>query len=163
MYLFRCLFLAVSLLGCVSAKADGEPSPSPPDVAKKTDAEWRASLSAAQYAVLREKGTERAFTSPHLKRSVAGVYTCGGCGLPLFSSADKFKSGTGWPSFTQPISATALSRETDQDLFMTRTEILCSRCGGHLGHVFKDGPPPTGERYCVNGVALGFEAAEATP
>jgi len=122
-----------------------------------TDAEWRALLTPDQYAVLREQGTERAFTSPldHEKRS--GTFACAGCGNPLFSSKTKFDSGTGWPSFYKPL-PNAVGEENDTTLGMLRTEVHCRRCGGHLGHVFDDGPPPTGLRYCMNGVALTFRA-----
>ncbi|HEY6892844.1 MAG TPA: peptide-methionine (R)-S-oxide reductase MsrB [Rhodanobacteraceae bacterium] len=122
-----------------------------------TDAEWRALLTPDQYAVLRQQGTERAFTSPldHEKR--AGTFACAGCDNPLFSSTTKFDSGTGWPSFWKPL-PNAVADESDSTLGMERTEIHCARCGGHLGHVFDDGPPPTGLRYCMNGVALKFTA-----
>jgi peptide-methionine (R)-S-oxide reductase len=122
-----------------------------------TDAEWRALLTPDQYAVLRQQGTERAFTSPldHEKR--AGTFGCAGCDNPLFSSTTKFDSGTGWPSFWKPLPK-AVNEASDSSLGMERTEIHCRRCGGHLGHVFDDGPPPTGLRYCMNGVALKFKA-----
>jgi peptide-methionine (R)-S-oxide reductase len=123
-----------------------------------TDAEWRALLTPDQYAVLRQQATERAFTSPldHEKR--AGTFACAGCGNALFSSKTKFDSGTGWPSFWKPL-PNAVGDENDSTLGMERTEIHCARCGGHLGHVFDDGPPPTGLRYCMNGVAMKFTAA----
>ncbi len=122
-----------------------------------TDAEWRQLLTPDQYAVLRQQATERAFTSPldHEKR--AGTFTCAGCGNALFSSKTKFDSGTGWPSFWKPL-PNAVGNDSDTTLGMERTEIHCARCGGHLGHVFDDGPPPTGLRYCMNGVALKFIA-----
>jgi peptide-methionine (R)-S-oxide reductase len=125
---------------------------------EKPDSEWRSQLTPAQFNVLRQHGTERAGTSPlnHEKRK--GVFACAGCDLPLFSSDTKFESGTGWPSFYQPLS-NAVGTSTDRSLFMTRTEVHCRRCGGHLGHVFDDGPRPTGLRYCMNGVALKFTAA----
>jgi peptide-methionine (R)-S-oxide reductase len=120
-----------------------------------TDAEWRGKLSPAQYDVLRRHGTERAGTSPldHEKR--AGIFHCAGCDQALFRSDAKYDSGTGWPSFFQPIEG-AVATTTDRSLFMTRTEVHCSRCGGHLGHVFPDGPRPTGQRYCMNGIAMTF-------
>ncbi|HXQ82442.1 MAG TPA: peptide-methionine (R)-S-oxide reductase MsrB [Xanthobacteraceae bacterium] len=121
-----------------------------------TDAEWRKLLTPAQYDVLREEGTERPFTSALLDEHRPGTFACAGCDLPLFSSDTKFESGTGWPSFYQPLPG-AIGTTTDRSFFMTRTEVHCSRCLGHLGHVFDDGPPPTGLRYCMNGVALKFE------
>jgi peptide-methionine (R)-S-oxide reductase len=122
-----------------------------------TDAEWRALLTPDQYSVLRQQGTEWAFSSPldHEKRS--GTFSCAGCANPLFSSKTKFDSGTGWPSFYQPLPH-AVNEANDSSIGMLRTEIHCRRCGGHLGHVFDDGPPPTGLRYCMNGVALTFKA-----
>ena len=119
------------------------------------DAEWRARLTPEQYRVLRQHGTERAGTSPldHEKRN--GTFVCAGCGNALFASSTKFDSGTGWPSFYEPLPG-AVGTSTDRSFFMTRTEVHCARCGGHLGHVFPDGPPPTGQRYCMNGVAMAF-------
>jgi peptide-methionine (R)-S-oxide reductase len=124
----------------------------------RTDAEWQKLLTPEQYRVLRKAGTEVPYTSPLNKEKRAGVFSCAGCALPLFSSKTKFESGTGWPSFWQPLEK-AVVEETDTTLFMTRTEVLCRRCGGHLGHVFDDGPKPTGLRYCMNGVAMNFTAA----
>jgi peptide-methionine (R)-S-oxide reductase len=121
----------------------------------KTDEEWKAELTPEQFYVLRKHGTERAGTSPLDKNYVEGTYTCAGCGQPLFTADTKFNSGTGWPSFFSPIEG-AIATSTDRTLFMTRTEVHCSRCGGHLGHVFNDGPKPTGLRYCMNGVSLNF-------
>lgn len=125
---------------------------------ERTDDEWRRSLTPEQYRVLRKHGTERAGTSPLDKEYSAGTYACAGCGLPLFTSETKFDSGTGWPSFWAPIEG-AIGTSVDRGWFMTRTEVHCRRCGGHLGHVFDDGPPPTGLRYCMNGVALTFRRA----
>jgi peptide-methionine (R)-S-oxide reductase len=122
----------------------------------RSDQEWRTSLTPEQYRVLREHGTERAGTSPLDKEYGAGTYRCAGCGLPLFSSETKFDSRTGWPSFWQPIDG-AVGTSSDRSFFMVRTEVHCRRCGGHLGHVFDDGPRPTGLRYCMNGAALAFE------
>jgi peptide-methionine (R)-S-oxide reductase len=127
-----------------------------------SDEEWRRKLSAPAYHVLREHGTERAGTSKLDKEYGAGIYHCAGCGQPLFSAAAKFNSGTGWPSFSAPLDD-AVESETDRSLFMTRTEVHCGNCGGHLGHVFDDGPQPTGQRYCMNGVALDFHAGESMP
>ncbi|OYU38470.1 MAG: peptide-methionine (R)-S-oxide reductase [Pseudorhodobacter sp. PARRP1] len=123
-----------------------------------TDAEWRAMLTPAQYQVLRQQGTERAFTSPLLDEHRKGIFACAGCDLPLYSSDTKFDSGTGWPSFWQPLKG-AVGTTTDTKLSEVRTEVHCSRCGGHLGHVFTDGPQPTGLRYCMDGVAMTFHAA----
>ena len=121
----------------------------------KTPEEWRKILTPEQYYVLREHGTERAGSSPLDKNYAEGTYECAGCALPLFSSEAKFNSGTGWPSFFKPLD-NAIGTKSDRSFFMTRTEVHCHRCGGHLGHVFEDGPPPTGLRYCMNGVALKF-------
>jgi peptide-methionine (R)-S-oxide reductase len=126
----------------------------------KTDAEWKAELTPEQFRVLRNHGTERAGTSPLDKTYSEGVYRCAGCGQPLFTSDTKFNSGTGWPSFFAPMDD-AIGTTSDRSLFMVRTEVHCSQCGGHLGHVFNDGPNPTGLRYCINGVALDFDAAQA--
>ena len=122
---------------------------------EKPDDEWRAALKPEAYRVLRGHATERAFTSPLNTRSARGTFVCAGCGHPLFSSSTKFDSGTGWPSFWEPL-ADAVGTSIDRALFMVRTEVHCARCGGHLGHVFPDGPRPTGHRYCMNGVALRF-------
>ena len=121
----------------------------------RTEAEWRAMLTAEQFRVLRKHGTERAGTSPLDKQYARGTYACAGCDLPLFKSDTKFDSGTGWPSFWAPIDG-AIRTTSDRTFFMTRTETHCRRCGGHLGHVFDDGPKPTGLRYCMNGAALKF-------
>jgi peptide-methionine (R)-S-oxide reductase len=125
----------------------------------KTDAEWRTALTPEQFHVLREHGTERAGTSPLNAEKRAGTFICGGCGQRLFPSSTKFESGTGWPSFSAPLDG-AVDTSTDRSLFMARTEVHCATCGGHLGHVFPDGPHPTGQRYCLNGVALEFKPDE---
>jgi peptide-methionine (R)-S-oxide reductase len=125
---------------------------------EKTDAEWRAQLTPQQYEILRREGTERPGSSPLLKEHRKGIFACAGCDLPLFSSETKFESGTGWPSFYQPL-ANAVETSTDRSLLMARPEVHCRRCGGHLGHVFEDGPKPTGLRYCMNGVSLTFHPA----
>ncbi len=122
----------------------------------KPDADWKQALSKMEYYVLREEGTERAFTGDLLKNKEAGTYTCRGCGLPLFASGTKFDSGTGWPSFWKPINPDFVAEVKDKSHGMVRTEVECARCGGHLGHVFDDGPKPTGLRYCLNSVSLDF-------
>lgn len=124
---------------------------------KKTDEEWQESLTPEEYKILRKRGTEPPFTGKLLHNKKKGVYSCAGCGNELFKSATKFDSGTGWPSFFEPISEDSIEVRIDTSHGIKRTEILCSRCGGHLGHVFGDGPKPTGLRYCMNSVALHFE------
>ena len=129
-----------------------------------SEEEWRRKLSPAEYRILRDHGTERAGSSPLDKEYGEGIYHCAGCGQPLFASDTKFNSGTGWPSLSAPVEQ-AVETQTDRSFFMTRTEVHCSSCGGHLGHVFDDGPQPTGLRYCMNGAALDFHRGEkpATP
>jgi peptide-methionine (R)-S-oxide reductase len=124
----------------------------------RTEEEWRAMLSDVEYRVMREEGTERAFTSPLNEEKRPGTYLCRGCDQPLYSSETKFDSGTGWPSFWAPLED-AVATKPDRSFFMVRTEVHCDRCGSHLGHIFDDGPPPTGKRHCINGVSLAFQPA----
>jgi len=150
-------FSAFRWLGFGGSAIAGEKSAEKFEI-EKTPEEWRKQLSAAQYHVLREAGTERPFTSPLNKEKRKGTFTCAGCDLPLFASETKFESGTGWPSFYQAL-PNAIVEKSDRTFMIVRTETLCRRCGGHLGHVFDDGPKPTGLRYCMNGLALTFKPA----
>ncbi len=145
--------LTALLIGACSKKGAAAPTETF-EVTKSPD-EWRKILSPAQYAVLREEGTERPRSSPLNNEKRRGTYVCAGCQLPVYSSEAKFESGTGWPSFTAPIK-NAVRTKPDPGLFGTRTEAHCRRCGGHLGHVFDDGPPPAGQRWCMNGIAMEF-------
>lgn len=124
---------------------------------EKSEDEWKSELSDQEYYVIREKGTERAFTGDYVNNKKKGIYTCKACQLPLFTSTTKFKSGTGWPSYYQPIKKEVILEDTDHLLGYARTEVMCARCEGHLGHVFRDGPKPTGLRYCINSVSLDFK------
>ena len=156
----RFLTSAAAALGCLTVAGCGREGASAAPAAEafeitKTEAQWRASLSPQEFAVLRKENTERPGASPLNEEHRRGTFVCAGCALPLYTSETKFESGTGWPSFTQPI-ADAVRTRRDSGLLGIRTEVHCRRCGGHLGHVFKDGPPPTGLRYCMNGVAMHF-------
>ena len=145
---------SASLLQATAARAGGD------DHVAYSDAEWRARLTPEQYEILRKEGTERPFTSPLLHEERKGVFACAGCGLDLFSSSTKFDSGTGWPSFWAPLDK-AVDTHVDRTFGMIRSAVTCHRCDGHLGHVFDDGPKPTGLRYCMNGLALTFKPATA--
>lgn len=125
-----------------------------------SEAEWRSRLNETEFKILREEGTERAFTGAYWNYKQKGIYVCKGCGLPLFSSNTKYDSGTGWPSYYEPLDSAYVHETVDTRLGMERTEVSCARCGGHLGHVFSDGPPPTGLRYCINSVSLDFSIVE---
>jgi peptide-methionine (R)-S-oxide reductase len=144
--------VAISIVGCGQSNAKAKSFPF-----KLSDAEWRKRLSPASYQTLRKEATETPFTSPLNAEKRSGIFACKGCGQALFSSAHKYDSKTGWPSFWQPIRAAALGKKTDYNLGYARTEVHCSNCGGHQGHVFDDGPKPTGQRWCINGVALTFK------
>jgi peptide-methionine (R)-S-oxide reductase len=150
------LAAVLGLPWCVAVSGAGETFP-----VTHSDAEWRALLTPAQYAVLRQSATERPFTSPLLNEHRPGVFACAGCGRGVFSSETKFESGTGWPSFWSPLDDKAVGTARDTSLGMIRTAVHCAGCGGHLGHVFDDGPPVTGLRYCMNGAAINFKPAAA--
>lgn len=149
--------LGVALQACAQNQADMNNSEFP---IQKSEQEWQQELSPEEYNVLREKGTERAFTGKYWNHKEEGVYTCAGCGTPLFHSDTKFESGSGWPSYYAPVSKENVAEKLDKSYGMIRTEVLCGKCGGHLGHVFNDGPQPTGMRYCINSASLDFKKEE---
>jgi peptide-methionine (R)-S-oxide reductase len=153
--------LFVALGACTAIASSGPDRNAEKYAVRKSDAEWRKQLSHQAYYVLRKAGTERPWTGKYNRNKAEGEYVCGGCGHPLFHSSHKFDSGTGWPSFTQPIENGFVEEVRDASYGMVRTEVRCSTCGGHLGHVFNDGPAPTGLRYCINSVALDFRPASA--
>lgn len=155
---FTFILLTV-LLGWASAQS-GKEKPAVADKVTKSDAEWQQCLTPEEYKILREKGTEQAFTGKYYKHKEKGTYLCAACDTELFSSDTKFDSGTGWPSFYEALDKTKITFKEDNSLLMKRIEILCAKCDSHLGHVFDDGPNPTGKRYCVNSVSLDFEKAK---
>jgi peptide-methionine (R)-S-oxide reductase len=156
--IFASLVIAAS---CTTSSAPASEKEPTRYSIQKSDEQWKKELEPAVYHILRQSGTERAFTGKYWDHHEEGTYLCGGCRLPLFASSTKFDSGTGWPSFYKPIDAKAIEEIVDDSYMMRRTEVRCSRCGGHLGHVFDDGPAPTGLRYCINSASLLFEPAKS--
>ena len=154
--LFAIAFLTVFTFAVAETAVPSAPT-SMSGTIQKTDAEWQKILTPEQYRVLRKKGTERPFANEYANSHEHGIYKCAGCGRELFRSEAKFESGTGWPSFYEPVAKDAVRIEEDRSFFTTRDEVVCARCGGHLGHVFDDGPKPTGLRYCMNSAAMKFE------
>lgn len=156
-YVMKILSMVLCMSAFMFVQAEEATSPSE---LPSTEKEWKERLSPEQYRVLRKEGTERAFSGKLLKENRKGVFACAGCGNPVFSSETKYKSGTGWPSFWKPIGGKAIGTREDRKLWSVRTEVHCAVCGGHLGHVFEDGPRPTGLRYCINSVSLTFRPAK---
>jgi peptide-methionine (R)-S-oxide reductase len=153
---FALLFMLPTMVACSQKSKEAAPKEKPAYSVVKTEQEWKKQLSPEQFNILRQKGTERAFSGKYWDNHKKGIYTCAACQLPLFSSETKFESGTGWPSFYQPLDKEKVAIVIDNSYGMTREEVVCSRCGGHLGHVFPDGPKPTGLRYCLNSASLLF-------